>query len=88
MSSSPVTHWYSAHNIPSAHEAATNEFIKNLTNIHSRKNAGFVNAKAVGVQPASGDKGGVTLITKKAAAVQKPSSVNTTTFKGNKSVRK
>lgn len=67
---------------------ATNEFIKNLTNVHSRKYAGFVNAKAVGVQPASGEKGGVTLVTKKSAAVQKPSAVNTTTFKGNKSVRK
>ncbi|KUJ20115.1 ribosomal protein L28e [Mollisia scopiformis] len=61
----------------------------NLTNLHSRKYAGFVNDKAVGVIPAEGDKGGVTLITKKVKHPQRPvSHVHKTTFGGNKTTRK
>ena len=45
--------------------------------------------QAVGVSPAEGDKGGVTLITKKTKHPQRPgSSVNKVTFGGNKSTRK
>ncbi|KAA8563679.1 hypothetical protein MFRU_024g01270 [Monilinia fructicola] len=56
----------------------------NLTNKHSRKYAGFVNDKAVGVVPA---EKGVTLITKKTSASQKPAvALNKTTF--SKSGRK
>ncbi|KAF5871102.1 putative 60s ribosomal protein l28 protein [Botrytis fragariae] len=56
----------------------------NLTNKHSRKYAGFVNDKAVGVVPS---EKGVTLITKKTSASQKPaSSLNKTTY--SKSGRK
>ncbi|KAI4200655.1 MAG: hypothetical protein LQ350_003796 [Teloschistes chrysophthalmus] len=43
----------------------------NLTNKHSRKYDGFVNTKAVGIQPA--EKGGVTLITKKKKHQNRPS---------------
>jgi len=61
----------------------------NLTNTHSRKQAGFVNDKAVGVSPAEGDKGGVVLTTKKTKHVQRPgSNHHTTTFGGNKSTRR
>ncbi|RDL35310.1 uncharacterized protein BP5553_07241 [Venustampulla echinocandica] len=61
----------------------------NLTNVHSRKYAGYVNDKAVGVVPAEGDKGGVTLITKKANTTQKPASqANKITIGANKSTRK
>ncbi|KAH8600785.1 ribosomal L28e protein family-domain-containing protein [Bisporella sp. PMI_857] len=60
----------------------------NLKNIHSRKHAGFVNDKAVGVIPAAGEKGGVTLITKKGSAAQKPVASNQATFGGNKTTRK
>ncbi|RDW70310.1 60S ribosomal protein L28 [Coleophoma crateriformis] len=61
----------------------------NLTNKHSRKYAGFINEKAVGVVPAEGEKGGVTLITKKAGSAQKPGSGSIkTTFGGNKPARK
>ena len=42
----------------------------NLTNKHSRKQGGFVNDKAVSVQP-NGEKG-VTLKTKKSKGVNKP----------------
>ncbi|KAL8660393.1 MAG: hypothetical protein Q9202_006594 [Teloschistes flavicans] len=42
----------------------------NLTNQHSRKYDGFVNTKAVGVQPA--EKGGVTLITKRKKHQNRP----------------
>ncbi|KAG9242571.1 ribosomal L28e family protein [Calycina marina] len=56
----------------------------NLTNTHSRKHAGFVNEKAVGIVP--GEKGGVTLITKKQGSAQKPSASTKTTF--SKSSRK
>ncbi|KAI4259873.1 MAG: hypothetical protein L6R42_004329 [Xanthoria sp. 1 TBL-2021] len=56
----------------------------NLTNKHSRKYAGFVNSKAVGVLPA--EKGGVTLITKKTKHQNRPAANrNEVTFAGNKS---
>merc|ERR1712225_21999 len=42
----------------------------NLVNKHSRKHAGFVNEKAVGIQAAEGDKGGVTLVTKKQSTLK------------------
>ncbi|KAI4869513.1 ribosomal protein L28e [Hypoxylon rubiginosum] len=42
----------------------------NLLNENSRKYAGFVNEKAVGIQPA--EKGGVKIITKKESAALKP----------------
>ncbi|KAI9049439.1 hypothetical protein LZ554_006471 [Drepanopeziza brunnea f. sp. 'monogermtubi'] len=61
----------------------------NLVNLHSRKHAGFVNDKAVGIAPAVGEKGGVTLITKKANHAQKPGpGAIKTTFGGNKTTRK
>ncbi|EPE34589.1 60S ribosomal protein L28 [Glarea lozoyensis ATCC 20868] len=61
----------------------------NLVNIHSRKHAGFVNEKAVGVIEEKGDKKGVTLITKKVKSTQKPGSLHHTTgLGGNKSTRK
>ncbi|KAL7945733.1 ribosomal L28e protein family domain-containing protein [Trichoderma barbatum] len=59
----------------------------NLTNKHSRKYAGFVNEKAVGI--AAGEKGGVVVTSKKAAAAAQPAkSVATTTIGGGKSTRK
>merc|ERR1711939_1214005 len=61
----------------------------NLVNKHSRKHAGFVNEKAVGIQAAEGDKGGVTLVTKKQKHTQKPgAAAHKTTFGGNKTTRK
>ncbi|KAH7041128.1 ribosomal L28e/Mak16 [Microdochium trichocladiopsis] len=58
----------------------------NLTNLHSRKYAGFVNDKAIGVVP--NEKGGVKVISKKAADVQKPAKCTTsTTFHGGKTSR-
>ncbi|TVY81761.1 putative 60S ribosomal protein L28e [Lachnellula suecica] len=61
----------------------------NLVNIHSRKNAGFVNDKAVGVLPLAGEKGGVTLITKKAKHPQRPAHQgHKTNLSGSKSSRK
>ncbi|TAQ89815.1 malate dehydrogenase [Chlorociboria aeruginascens] len=61
----------------------------NLVNVHSRKHAGFVNDKAVGVIPAEGDKGGVTLITKKSKHAQRPGShTHKVTYGGNKTTRK
>jgi large subunit ribosomal protein L28e len=42
----------------------------NLTNKHSRTHAGFINEKAVGIQP--NDKGGVDLVTKKPMKSYKP----------------
>ncbi|CCU76645.1 60S ribosomal protein L28 [Blumeria hordei DH14] len=61
----------------------------NLKNVHSRKYAGFVNDKAVGILPSEGDKGGVTLVTKKPKHSQKPASaLAKTTFGGHKSTRK
>ncbi len=45
--------------------------------------------QAVGVIPAEGDKGGVTLITKKTKHPQRPAGhVHKTTFGGNKTTRK
>lgn len=59
----------------------------NLTNKHSRKHAGFVNEKAVSIQP--DEKGGVTLVTKKANKSHTPSSHhNTHGFKSSSSNRK
>ncbi|KAH0490316.1 hypothetical protein TgHK011_001792 [Trichoderma gracile] len=59
----------------------------NLKNVHSRKYAGFVNDKAVGVVP--NEKGGVVVISKKPAAATQPSkSVAKTTIGGGKSTRK
>ncbi|KAL6864332.1 ribosomal L28e/Mak16 [Trichoderma novae-zelandiae] len=59
----------------------------NLTNVHSRKYAGFVNEKAVGIAP--NEKGGVVVISKKAGAAAQPSkSVAKTTIGGGKSTRK
>ncbi|EHK17727.1 uncharacterized protein TRIVIDRAFT_88756 [Trichoderma virens Gv29-8] len=59
----------------------------NLTNKHSRKYAGFVNDKAVGI--VANEKGGVVVISKKAAAAAQPAkSVAKTTIGGGKSTRK
>jgi len=59
----------------------------NLLNTHSRKYAGYVNDKAVGVVPA--EKGGVTLLTKSTKNTQKPAKHHiTSTFGGNRSNRK
>lgn len=44
----------------------------NLTNKHTRTHAGFVNDKAVSIQP--GENGGVTLKTKKSGNAHKPGS--------------
>ncbi|TQS37405.1 hypothetical protein Golomagni_02124 [Golovinomyces magnicellulatus] len=56
----------------------------NLKNIHSRKYAGFVNDKAVGVIPGDAGAGGVTLITKKPKNAQRPASAPySTTFGSN-----
>ncbi|KAL8914122.1 MAG: hypothetical protein Q9171_001238 [Xanthocarpia ochracea] len=56
----------------------------NLTNKHSRKYAGFVNSKAVGLLPA--EKGGVTLITKRTKHQNRPAANrHEVTFAGNKS---
>ncbi|KAK4082480.1 60S ribosomal protein L28 [Purpureocillium lilacinum] len=58
----------------------------NLTNKNSRKHAGFVNDKAIGVVP--NEKGGVTVISKKTSAATKPAQAFTkTTYGGNKSNR-
>ena len=48
----------------------------NLTNKHSKKHAGFINDKAVSVQP--NEKGGVTLQTKKGKDSHKPASHHNT----------
>ncbi|KAI0166439.1 ribosomal L28e family protein [Xylariaceae sp. FL1272] len=59
----------------------------NLTNVHSRKYAGFVNDKAIGVIPA--EKGGVKVISKKTTTAHQPyKSTTTTTYHGGKSARK
>ncbi|KAH9887545.1 60S ribosomal protein L28 [Xylariomycetidae sp. FL2044] len=59
----------------------------NLTNKNSRKYAGFVNPKAVGVQP--GEKGGVKVLSKKESAFQKPAkAVTETSVNGGKSTKK
>jgi large subunit ribosomal protein L28e len=43
----------------------------NLLNKQTRKHSGFVNDKAIGIAP--GEKGGVTLITKKGGKAHQPS---------------
>ncbi|KAL6800505.1 ribosomal L28e protein family domain-containing protein [Trichoderma afarasin] len=59
----------------------------NLKNVHSRKYAGFVNEKAVGIAP--GEKGGVVVTSKKTAAAHQPSkSAAQTSIGGGKSTRK
>ncbi|KHN97670.1 60S ribosomal protein L28 [Metarhizium album ARSEF 1941] len=59
----------------------------NLTNKNSRKHAGFVNAKAVGIIP--NEKGGVTVISKKTTDATKPAKAFVKTiYGGNKSSRK
>ncbi|KAK4106719.1 ribosomal protein L28e [Parathielavia hyrcaniae] len=59
----------------------------NLTNLHSRKYAGFVNDKAIGIVP--NEKGGVQVISKKPASANKPASgVYKVTYGGNKTSRK
>ncbi|KAI0879552.1 ribosomal L28e family protein [Hypoxylon argillaceum] len=59
----------------------------NLTNKNSRKWAGFVNDKAIGVVPA--EKGGVKVLSKKVEASKQPAkSINETTYSGGKSARK
>ncbi|KAI0024873.1 60S ribosomal protein L28 [Xylariomycetidae sp. FL0641] len=58
----------------------------NLVNKESRKYAGFVNDKAVGVVPA--EKGGVKLLTKKQSAAQQPAKATVeSTIHGGKSTR-
>ncbi|KKY21090.1 putative 60s ribosomal protein l28 [Phaeomoniella chlamydospora] len=60
----------------------------NLTNKHSRKQAGFANEKAVGVQDSG--NGGIVLVTKKTkTGLNKPASnTNTVTFGKNTPTRK
>ncbi|TDZ27249.1 putative 60S ribosomal protein L28e [Colletotrichum spinosum] len=59
----------------------------NLTNKHSRKYAGFVNDKAIGVVP--NEKGGVQVVSKNQKNGNKPAKATSeTTFGGNKSARK
>ncbi|KAH6627675.1 ribosomal L28e protein family-domain-containing protein [Chaetomium tenue] len=59
----------------------------NLTNLHSRKFAGFVNDKALGIS--ANEKGGVQVISKKPASANKPASgLHTVTYGGNKTSRK
>ncbi|KAK2024362.1 ribosomal L28e family protein [Colletotrichum zoysiae] len=59
----------------------------NLVNKHSRKYAGFVNDKAIGVVP--NEKGGVKVISKNQKNGNKPSkSLTEVTYGGNKSARK
>ncbi|KAI1212989.1 60S ribosomal protein L28 [Annulohypoxylon truncatum] len=59
----------------------------NLVNKNSRKYAGFVNDKAIGVQPA--EKGGIKVITKKESASLKPAKSTTeVTHSGGQPTRK
>ncbi|KAK2000543.1 ribosomal L28e family protein [Colletotrichum falcatum] len=59
----------------------------NLVNKHSRKYAGFVNDKAIGVVP--NEKGGVKVISKNQKNSNKPAkSISEVTYGGNKSARK
>ncbi|TQN64044.1 putative 60S ribosomal protein L28e [Colletotrichum shisoi] len=59
----------------------------NLVNKHSRKYAGFVNDKAIGVVP--NEKGGVKVISKNQKNGNKPAQGTTeVTYGGNKSARK
>ncbi|MCJ1404452.1 hypothetical protein MMC11_007677 [Xylographa trunciseda] len=56
----------------------------NLVNKNSRKHAGFVNDKAVGILP--GEKGGLTLTTKKTKHSNRPiANINEVKFGGDKS---
>ncbi|CAM1510331.1 Fc.00g006660.m01.CDS01 [Cosmosporella sp. VM-42] len=57
----------------------------NLANKNSRKYAGFVNDKAVGVVP--NEKGGVTVISKKEVAAKPAATLVKTTYGGNKTSR-
>ncbi|KKA27156.1 hypothetical protein TD95_000372 [Thielaviopsis punctulata] len=58
----------------------------NLTNVHSKKYAGFANEKAVGLAPAA--NGGVTLLTKKVSAAATPAKGTiATTFSAQKPSR-
>lgn len=55
--------------------------------MHTRKYAGFVNEKALGVTAA--ENGGVKILSKKTSASQKPgANVTSTTYHGGKSARK
>ncbi|KAI0406608.1 ribosomal L28e family protein [Xylaria palmicola] len=59
----------------------------NLTNKHSRKWAGFVNDKAIGVVAA--EKNGVKVLSKKTSAAQQPAkAITETTYNGGKPARK
>ncbi|EOO02866.1 putative ribosomal protein l28e protein [Phaeoacremonium minimum UCRPA7] len=59
----------------------------NLTNKHSRKYAGFVNDKAIGIT--GGEKGGVQVVSKKAGSANAPAKgSHKVTFGGAKSSRK
>ncbi|KAI1105878.1 ribosomal protein L28e [Jackrogersella minutella] len=59
----------------------------NLTNKHTRKHAGFVNDKAIGIQPA--EKGGVKVISKKESDSLKPAKSTTeVTHNGGQPTRK
>ncbi|ORY63576.1 ribosomal L28e protein family-domain-containing protein [Pseudomassariella vexata] len=58
----------------------------NLTNKHSRKHAGFVNEKAIGV--VANEKGGVKVVSKKNNHYSKPSATTETVFHGGKTARK
>ncbi|KZL64921.1 ribosomal protein L28e [Colletotrichum tofieldiae] len=59
----------------------------NLVNKHSRKYAGFVNDKAIGVVP--NEKGGVKVISKNQKNGNKPAQgITEVTYGGNKSARK
>ncbi|KAI1766400.1 60S ribosomal protein L28 [Hypoxylon sp. FL1150] len=59
----------------------------NLLNKNSRKYAGFVNEKAIGVQPA--EKGGVKVISKKESAASKPAKSTTeVTHSGGQNTKK
>ncbi|EMR62766.1 hypothetical protein MGN70_011364 [Eutypa lata] len=58
----------------------------NLKNLNSRKYAGFVNNKAIGVVPA--EKGGVKVLSKKEGSIQQPAkSTAEITYHGGKSSR-
>ncbi|PHH80007.1 hypothetical protein CDD80_3136 [Ophiocordyceps camponoti-rufipedis] len=59
----------------------------NLTNKNSRKHAGFVNDKAIGIVPH--EKGGVTVTSKKTNCANKPTGLlNKVTFGGHRPTRK
>ncbi|KAK7750967.1 hypothetical protein SLS62_007100 [Diatrype stigma] len=58
----------------------------NLKNLNSRKHAGFVNPKAIGVVPA--EKGGVKVLSKKEGSLQQPAKATAeVTYHGGKSAR-